>query len=97
MSDNEPTLVTDRVQPYRLAFRNEGDFVNCYFSAPDTMSEALLLGSFRRVLLDSVPGVWEAWRTLMRDAMDTVNLNAFGERGKWEETPAPEHEKAGRG
>jgi hypothetical protein len=80
----------------RVAFREEGDYVNAYFAAADTMDGALLVSSMRRALLQEDPALWEAWRELMRDV-----FAAFFKRrgmtvgGPWREFRAPEHEKTG--
>jgi hypothetical protein len=81
----------------RLAFRAEGEFVNAYHAAGDTMEGADLLGSFRRSLLDQQPGLFDAWKAIMSDAYAKLIESTLGIRPTMDETPAPEHERAGRG
>ena len=44
------------VSPFRIAFREEGKFVNVYFARQDTMKGAFLLGSCARSILNRNSG-----------------------------------------
>lgn len=88
----------ERGMVFRIAFRNEGEHVNCYYAAPDTMEGAMLLSSMRRSLLRSVPGMWDQWREMMRAALALATEEVLGVTADdWETHPAPEHERAGNG
>lgn len=80
----------------RLAIRREGEFVNAYHAAPDTMDGAMLIGSIRESLLNQHQGIWEDWKNLMTRAYQAKIHDATGLRAQMEEQPAPEHERSGR-
>jgi hypothetical protein len=93
MSD-EPNTVS----PFRLAFRAEGDFVNCYLAPPESMEGAELLASMRRSLLDADKALWASYRELMENAARVMAREVLGaDVAAFDTTPAPEHEKSGRG
>jgi hypothetical protein len=83
--------------PWRIAFRSEGEYVNCYFADEHTMEGAMLLGSLKRSLAEL--GAFQPWRELMQEAMRAVTQDALGVACEFpdEPHPAPEHERAGRG
>lgn len=83
------------IAPFRLAFRSEGDFVNCYYAAADTMKDAMLLASMRRSALSKTPGAFEQWQKLMQHILSTAVDGALGESVSFETIPAPEHERSG--
>jgi len=80
----------------RLAIRAEGDFVNAYHAAPDTMLGATLIGSFRRSVLEQQPGMFERWKALVSEAYVKTIEDATGIRPQLTEGPAPVHERSGR-
>lgn len=82
--------------PFRLAFRSEGDFVNAYYAATDTMKDALLLGSMRKSILNRSPGTWDVWRMLMQDVLAHACDDALGAAPtEFIMERAPEHERSG--
>lgn len=86
------------VAPFRLAFRAEGEFVNCYYAAPDTMTGAWLMGSMRRSLLERTPGVFASWRALMQQILSAACTDALGAAPEsFVVRAAPEHERSGAG
>lgn len=86
--------MTDPVKPFRLAFREEGEYVNCYLAHPDTMSEAVLIASLRRAVADHV---WPEYRALMEKWASVTCQEVFGaEPAEFIEERAPEHERSGR-
>lgn len=80
----------------RLAIRREGQFVNAYHAAHDTMDGAMLVGSLRVSILDAHPDIWEDWKKLMSRAYQAVIHDVTGVKPHMDETPAPEHERSGR-
>lgn len=87
------------VEIFRLAYREEGEFVNCYFARPatekDAMKDAILLASVRRSVLEE-EGMFDCFKLMMQLWISTTTKNIFGvEPSHFEESPAPEHEKAG--
>lgn len=92
MSANAPAKPL--VQPYRLAFRTEGEFVNVYFAPPTTMDGAILVSSIKKRMLTEDPELWEDWRTCMRLAFERLHERlGLPLQVSWEEHPAPEHER----
>ncbi len=81
----------------RLTFRAEGEVINARW-APEqnTMEGAVLLGSISRLVCDGDPTVFTRFTELMKSVLHTIIRDAVGYEPKWEEKPAPEHEKAGR-
>lgn len=51
--------------PYRLAFKIEGEFVNCYYAQMDTLAGAVLLGSLRHTLAEADSTLWTGWKLMM--------------------------------
>ena len=81
----------------RLAFRVEGDLWVAYYALPDTMDEALFLGSIRMAIVQKTEAK-HAFMAIMRDAMSDILEEQFGERPDWPDPhgrPAPEHERSG--
>lgn len=56
---------TAKKPPYRLAFKIEGDFINCYYAQMDTLSGAVLLGSLRHGLAEQDNTLWQGWKLMM--------------------------------
>lgn len=78
----------------RLAFREEGEFVNCYLADMGTMEGAKLLASMRKPILDEV---WQEWKKLMQKQLTAAIAEVFGDIvDHFEEERAPEHERNGR-
>lgn len=84
-------------QNIRLAIRMEGEWVNAYIAAGDTMENAIHIGSVRRILCDNDPEVFQAWGNAMNRAMvDTVEMVSGKAVIQTQQEKAPEHERAGR-
>lgn len=81
----------------RLALRREGNFWNAYYALPDTMAEALLLGSIQIRFITGNQERKDAFIGLMREALSDILEEKTGVRPTWPDgpQPAPEHEKAG--
>jgi len=81
--------------PFRLAFRVEGDHINCYFASPDTMEDAQWIASVHRGLIEKHSHLWDEWKALMV-AMFERHLKDMGITTQgWIAQPAPPHEEAG--
>jgi len=79
----------------RLALRVEGDCWNAYYAMPDTMKDAIWLGSIQmRFVADQARK--DMFMVLMVEAVADLIEEATGERPTMAERPAPEHEKSGR-
>ena len=79
---------------FRLAFRDEGDFWNCYFAGMETMDDAILIGSIRMSLIEIVPALHQGFLDMMRAVFDQLVQNITGARpAKWTPGPGPEHER----
>lgn len=81
----------------RLALRHEGALWNAYYALPDTMDDAIFLGSISMRFIDGKPERKNAFMDLMRDAVSDLIEELTGRRPTWPEGPhaAPEHERAG--
>jgi hypothetical protein len=84
------------IQVGRLAMRHEGNFWNAYYAMPDSMTDALLLGSIRIQFVETKDRK-DTFIALMRDAVADILEEATGVRPTWPDgpQPAPEHERAG--
>lgn len=87
-------MPADTTKIGRIAFREIRDEMRAYYAMPDTMKEALLLGTMKRALLGR-PERFEAWRLLLRDIVGDIIEAAAGQRPPWPNPPmpAPEHER----
>lgn len=89
---NEP-----RAQIGRLAMRVEGDKWVAYYAMPDTMNNAIWLGSILLTVVQDEARK-QAFMNLMREIVGDHIEAAVGVRPTWGgPRPGPEHERAGRG
>ena len=80
--------------PFRLAYRNEGEFVRCYFAQEHTMANAMLLGTIRVGLLSGEEcDAWKAFQAAMQAGVRDSMRQAGWNPETWWSRPAPEHEK----
>lgn len=82
--------------PVRLAFRNEGEFVNAYIAPPNSMKDALLVGSMRHTYMDRHKPAWEEWKKLMGDILQEIVRQRVGVVPEMREEKAPQHERSGK-
>lgn len=84
--------------PFKLGFRNEGQFVNAYFMPlpADRESAPLLLGSMRKTLMRSDSDIWDRWKAIMTAAFALQIKVVLGFEASMSETPAPESERSGQ-
>jgi hypothetical protein len=89
--------MSDKEQIGRLALRVEGDFWNAYYALPDTMNDAVLLGSIRMAFVQDFSAK-QIFMALMRDAVAAIIKDTTGISPTWPDDPkpAPPHERAGR-
>ena len=90
----------ERQPDFRIAMRLEGDRINAYYAAPDTMEGALWLGALAKSVADASPEAWERFKRVMRTAAaDAIRATSGDPNANIEfgEEAAPEHERAGRG
>lgn len=82
----------------RLAFREEGKFWNAYYAQPNTMENAIFIGSIQlRFVHDKKRK--KLFMRLMRDAVSDIIEEVSGVRPTWPEPEghdAPEHERTKR-
>ncbi len=81
--------------PFRIASRQEGEFVNFYFANDKDMKNALLLLSVRMSVMNVVG--WEYFKEATVQAVKAGLSEVGVTTSDWTTIPAPEHEKAGRG
>lgn len=81
----------------RLALRHEGNYWNAYYATPDTMADAILLGSISMRFVTGHHERKDTFIALMREAVSDILEEKTGVRPTWPDgpQPAPEHEKAG--
>lgn len=83
-------------KPFRIAIRAEGNFINAYLAAPDSMASAQLIGCVARGACDADRTIFTEFQTLMQRAVAIACKGALGvEPLKFETQPAPEHERGG--
>lgn len=90
--------MSDKVQMGRLAMRVEGDLWVAYYALPDTMDDALFLGSIQMAFVQD-ESAKQIFMALMRDAVSLILKEETGENPEWPDPfgrPAPNHERAGR-
>jgi hypothetical protein len=80
----------------RLALRVEGDLWVGYYALPDTMDDAVFLGSIQMQFVQDQDRK-DAFMNLMKEAVADILEEKTGERPSWSGLrSAPEHERAGR-
>lgn len=89
MTDDKPVKVG------RLALRHEGKFWNAYYALPDSMDQAILLGSIAIAAVERQDRK-QAFMDLMRDVVGDLLQEKTGHRPTWPEGAhtAPEAERA---
>jgi len=78
----------------RLALREEGNMWNAYYAMPDTMVDAIWLGSIAMRFVQKEERK-DAFMELMKQAVADVIEYTHGARPTWPDKPtkAPEHER----
>lgn len=89
----EPELVS----PFRIAFREEGPFVNVYLAKHDSMADAMLIGSIMKSILNAdAPAQFEKLRELFQVGIAVCIKEVMGvDVHHFDTSRAPDHEKAG--
>jgi hypothetical protein len=88
--------MADASQVGRLALRREGALWSAYYAMPDTMSDAVHLGSIAIVAVETNPERKQAFMDMMRDVVADLIEDKVGVRPTWgEPETAPEHEWSG--
>jgi hypothetical protein len=81
--------------PFRLAFREEGGFWNCYLANGENMEGALLVGCIRKWSVQDKDRK-RRFKELMQDSVSSAFLESTNTMLSWSESrPAPEHERSG--
>jgi len=80
----------------RLAFREEGEFWNCYLALPDSMTDAKLLGTILMGAVRQHPEVKRTFMEAMKLALANAAEDVTGKRpDEFIEERAPEGERSG--
>jgi len=88
--------MSDSLRPYRVAVREDGEFVNAYFAKADTLDGAWLVASISKTVLELEPVAWQVFQEFMKCVASTLVEKATGARvvdvivG-----PGPAHERSG--
>ena len=80
----------------RIALREEGEFWNAYYALPDTMEDAILIGSIRLAIVAKRPELGRQFTGLMRSVLDAFFEDILGKKAEWpnpEGVEAPERER----
>jgi hypothetical protein len=85
-----------RVKVFRLALREEGDFVNAYLASPDGMEGAILIGTLRLSIAQIPPAFADFYR-LMAAGISAITEVVTGEAPELREENPPAHEIAPKG
>lgn len=87
----------ENTQPFfRIAIRAEGEFINAYLAPPDSMVNAVHMGSIRRSFCDASRPLFKQFQELMQAAITVAVQESLGATPEgFVTTAAPEHEKAG--
>lgn len=81
-------------KPFRLAIRDEGNFVACYLARTGTLQDAVLVATLAKTFA-LVPGAFDAWRDALTNALVGA-LQVLGHQVEGVDIQAPpEHERAG--
>ena len=85
------------VSPFRIAFREEGPFVNVYLAKQESMDDAMLIGSIMKSILNAdIPSQFEKFRDIYQVGMAVCIKEVLGcEVAEFKTTRAPDIEKAG--
>lgn len=78
----------------RLALRIEGEFWNAYYAMPETMDDAVLLGSIRMTIAMD-PRRKAQFMALASEVVADLVEEATGTRPRMITERAPEHERRG--
>jgi hypothetical protein len=79
----------------RLAFRAEGDNWACYYAMPDTMENAVLIGTIHMGLVRN-PERKKMFMDLMKHGLNEFIKDRTGQLPEmWKEEPAPDSERSG--
>jgi hypothetical protein len=90
--------IPDHAQVGRLALREEGNNWVAYYALPDTMKDAIFLGSIRMVVVLANPERKQAFMDLMREVVADTIEETTGIRPQWTgPQTALEHERSGHG
>lgn len=90
--------MSENVALGRLAMRVEGENWVAYYALPDTMQDAVVLGSIRMGAVIDNPERKEAFMAMMTSVVAEIIEDRIGVRPSWSDTvKAPEHERSGRG
>lgn len=96
MNAGDEEVRTNERKVARLAIRTEGRFVNAYLAMPDTMTDAILLCSVLRGACERDAAVFDAFKALARLILTEAFRQSLGVTpSRWDEEPAPEHERSG--
>ncbi|RWR32492.1 hypothetical protein D2T31_00475 [Sinirhodobacter populi] len=89
--------MSDKQQVGRIALRVEGNFWNAYYALPDTMNDAVLIGSIGMAFIVNNPDRKQAFMAMMRECVgDALSARGLSVSHWKDPVSAPEHEKAGR-
>jgi hypothetical protein len=87
-------MSADPQTPWRLAIRDQGNFVAAYLAPTGSMDDAVLVATLARTFA-MVPGAFDAWKQALTGALVGALSAAGMQVLDVEEHAPPEHERAG--
>jgi hypothetical protein len=80
----------------KLAFREEGEYVNVYLQQIDREDKAIYLASFRTQMLRDTPGLFDAWKEVLKEGLKGVISGVLGaDVESWEESVVSKEKEGG--
>ena len=90
--------MTKSIKIGRLAMRAEGTLWNAYYAMPNTMDDAIFLGSISLASVENNPERKKAFMDMMRGIVTDILEEKTGETPTWGGLEiAPERERGGHG
>jgi hypothetical protein len=98
-ADGHEAIMSDQLQPFKIAFRSEGTFVVAYFSSLrmyDGSMEPIEVARIRKSVLTKTEGLFEDFQAVVRKAISQMCVDKGLPRPDWKTQRAPEDEKTGQ-
>ena len=81
---------------FRIAIREEGNYINAYLARPDSMAEAIHVASLRVSVARQYPGVFDQFVNFTKEMVTAMCGSALKAPVDILVEQAPEHERSGR-
>jgi hypothetical protein len=81
---------------FRLAVREEGNYINAYLASPESMDDAVHVASLRVTVARQYPEVFDPFVEFIKELARVMGEGVYGNVAGIEIEEAPEHERSGR-